>query len=231
MDLVTYMLIPMVPLFISVVTYNLFSVAMSNVVMSSRVSRALYRFFALFFVPIHELSHLVMAVIFGHKINKVVLFQLNNTTSGYVEHSWNKKSLYQSFGTFFIASAPLLVSMIATSIIFSINSVYINEIDVSLNAIIYIFNAIPFGQLLFLGILCFYCTPSTQDFKNAFRGTVYVSVAIMTMALVLSSAGADTEIIKTMIRPIFISVGVIGLLSSVIWIILFLIGFLSRRWV
>lgn len=64
-----------------------------------------------FGVTFHELSHLVTAILFRHKINEVRLFRpfqgKADGTLGYVNHSWNQKSLYQKIGNFFIGTAPM----------------------------------------------------------------------------------------------------------------------------
>jgi hypothetical protein len=61
-------------------------------------------------VPIHELSHAAMCVVFRHKIEKLVLFHPDPETGtlGYVNHSWNRRNPWQVLGTFFIGIAPLL---------------------------------------------------------------------------------------------------------------------------
>jgi len=62
---------------------------------------------AFFFVPIHELSHLVVAFLCGHKINKVSFFQNNGTgTLGFVEHSY-KPSFISPFTNLLIGIAPI----------------------------------------------------------------------------------------------------------------------------
>ncbi|WP_026884339.1 membrane protein [Clostridium akagii] len=59
--------------------------------------------------PIHELGHAAMCVIFGHKISRMKLLQLNSGdgTLGFVEHSYNKNNIYQRIGNFFIGIGPI----------------------------------------------------------------------------------------------------------------------------
>ena len=60
-------------------------------------------------VPVHELSHLVTAVLFRHRIVGWSLFDPDPTTGtlGYVRHAHTRPSLYQLAGNFFIGIAPL----------------------------------------------------------------------------------------------------------------------------
>ena len=60
-------------------------------------------------VPIHEISHAILALIFRHRITKVKLIQKPDPSGlmGYVKHSYNPNSLYQRIGNFFIGIAPL----------------------------------------------------------------------------------------------------------------------------
>ncbi|MEI6142729.1 MAG: M50 family metallopeptidase [Mariniphaga sp.] len=64
---------------------------------------------------VHELSHAFFALVFGHKITEIVLFEPNKdgASLGHVNHSYNKNSIYQKTGNFFIGIGPVLASGIA----------------------------------------------------------------------------------------------------------------------
>ncbi|GKT03630.1 hypothetical protein [Furfurilactobacillus entadae] len=67
-------------------------------------------------IILHELSHLIMALIFGHRIESFKLLQRatatpddpDNLTLGYVNHRWHSDNSYQVIGNFFIGFAPIV---------------------------------------------------------------------------------------------------------------------------
>lgn len=68
---------------------------------------------------VHELGHLIFALLFGHHISNVKLFSFNasNPEMGYVKHTFNKKNIYQNLGNFFIGIGPILLGGSALFII------------------------------------------------------------------------------------------------------------------
>lgn len=64
-------------------------------------------------IMIHEASHLLMALVFGHHVDQFRLVRIptaDNDTLGYVHHTWNNRNLYQNMGNLFIGVAPILVA-------------------------------------------------------------------------------------------------------------------------
>lgn len=88
---------------------------------------------------VHELGHLIFALLFGHQISNVKLFSFNanNPQQGYVKHSFNKKNIYQNLGNFFIGIGPILLGGSALFIIgylifdLKFNDIIINNIKLS----------------------------------------------------------------------------------------------------
>jgi len=86
---------------------------------------------------VHEMSHAFFALIFGHKISEVELFKPNSNgeSLGHVSHSYNKKSIYQKIGNFFIGISPLLfggiVLFLITWLIFGFNVVSLSSFRIT----------------------------------------------------------------------------------------------------
>jgi hypothetical protein len=59
--------------------------------------------------PVHELSHALMCILFGHNITKmkVVNTDKRSKTLGYVEHTYYKTNLYHQIGNYFIGISPI----------------------------------------------------------------------------------------------------------------------------
>lgn len=61
---------------------------------------------------VHELSHMFFCVVFRHKIRDFSLYRPFSSQfdgiMGYVNHSWNNKSIYQKTGNVFIGIAPIV---------------------------------------------------------------------------------------------------------------------------
>ena len=69
--------------------------------------------------PVHELSHALMCLIFGHRITKMKIYNFKKRTKmlGFVEHTYNTRNLYHLIGNFFIGIAPIVVGGLAVTLL------------------------------------------------------------------------------------------------------------------
>lgn len=165
---------------------------------------------------VHELGHALFALLFGHTINDMVLFSPNaeGGSLGHVNHSYNKKNIYQSIGNFFIGIGPILLGsmtlFIITYVLYQYNILQ-NTFTVSLtsflsfDAVKYCFvdayqAIMSYFNVVFLGgnanwwritILLFFLysvgssiTLSPADVKSASRGFLYFVIVLLVFNII-----------------------------------------------
>ncbi|MGO2457558.1 hypothetical protein [Vibrio casei] len=185
-----------------IVIHQLFSWLCSRKILGNSVSKGMFYVSAFFGTPIHELSHALVAIVFGHRIKAIQLFQLGKDGRfGYVEHQWNRRSVYQSTGVFFIALAPLCTAFLLIECLqyhfkLGVVDTFVLNVDMAnvRNICSEVFNYIwhityqivqyashsyeGAGWLLIVSLLCFHCIPSRADFKNALKGSMIVMIIV-----------------------------------------------------
>ncbi len=163
---------------------------------------------------VHELSHAFFALIFGHKINEITLFEPNKDgeSLGHVSHSYNKKSIYQKIGNFFIGISPLL----AGGIVLYLITYILYRVDIS-QIFSYHLSVKVFGNMLLFKQFCTVIWTSLVSYKNLlFSGNVVVWWKSILMIYVLYSTGSSMTLSKSDVK---------GAISGFLWLVIFIVLF------
>lgn len=174
---------------------------------------------------VHELGHALFAVLFRHKINDIVLFSPNSEggSLGHVNHSYDKKSIYQNIGNFFIGIGPIilgsLILLLLTYLLYQFNLAKVS-ISINIESFIHFANfkalAIQLWHSIYqyiqyvlfgeqrtwwrLTLLC-YClyavgssiTLSPSDLKSALKGFLYFVIVLILFNLLTIWIGNYTQ--------------------------------------
>lgn len=152
---------------------------------------------ALIGAPIHEASHALFCILFGHRITYFNPFCLtddpNSMLWAQVHHTYNRNNIYQQIGNFFIGIGPLLVMSTgiflltyyllpdftnnAISLLTSIESFSFSEIWRVFSSMVVSFFSFanePIWWLIFaiVLILSLHMTLSNADIKGATSGAI-----------------------------------------------------------
>lgn len=195
--------------------------------------------------PIHELSHLISNLLFGHKIEKVALFRpiqgKKDGVLGYVHFSYNPNSIYQNIGLFVSGIAPmiggglvlfailkiLLPGVFVSLDYFEISNWFVFEIlsnikDSVCNNIQLLFtNYGKIENLIIFLILSFSISShmdiSAADLKSALIGGIVLEVILIVVSILLRSFRLVffTEFVL-LISSYLISFLILGLIFSMI---------------
>ena len=211
--------------------------------------------------PVHELSHVVMCLLFRHRIDEVALFEPDRKSGrlGYVRHSYRSKSWFEELGNPFIAVAPLIGGSIV--LLFLVWLFYGNDIapvaieSDSLGPVMEsnLFSSVgdvlgnvfrpehiitlKFWMFVYL-VLCVgsHMAPSRSDYQGAGKGVaiIVLAVAVVVSALsVLMQPPADLTIrIITILSPLFaMFITITILLAFTTLVIAMLVQFFPQRYV
>jgi len=182
-------------------------------------------------IIIHEASHLLVALLFGHHIvsMKLIKFPSSDDSSlGYVNHSWNQRNIYQRMGNLFIGIAPTfgcsLTMLLAYRILFpiSFNSALLAIKDENIQ----LFSFPDFSivnYLIFLILAVTICVGgfdlSSADLDNSKRGLLPTVIALSLITIVISLTPLFSNVVAA-ISHFTIGLTVILVFSLVISIII-----------
>lgn len=198
-------------------------------------------------VTFHELSHLITAILFGHKINEVRLFRpfqgKVDGTLGYVNHSWNNQNMYHKIGNFFIGTSPMFFGAGLLFIILRMAypAVFVevpelsempNSLGVAFTDMFKAENLFTIWTPIVILIAIFICPHmhmSWADVKGATSGAVALVITASILSLVSTFIPEDTTIQIQSVMNTFVTYYiyalVLGLIMSIIMTVCF--GLLS----
>lgn len=200
--------------------------------------------------PIHECSHALFCLLFGHKIVEMKLFTLNDKEGalGYVRHTYNPKNIYQRAGNFFIGIAPILViSALLYLLLFLLCPGIVRSVKTIVSAIdtygiksvfsgmkqffpellsafsnwrFWVFIAISAGPALHMNL-------SKADIQNALSGVIIVLIALFLINLIFYLCGAYKILISFM-TSVILYLNFFFLLALILSFIIYLFSFIFR---
>lgn len=151
--------------------------------------------------PIHELGHIVLAKLFGHRLKHVSFFEPNQDTGGlgHVEHAYNPHNIYHQVGNFFIGAAPILggslTLLLLLQLFFSNTQLFTPFSDIPNSPIIFFQHVIefiirliniglPMGWKFWLFIylsfaVAAHMAPSSIDLKGMWKGFVWIVLLVL----------------------------------------------------
>lgn len=165
--------------------------------------------------PVHECSHLISDLIFGHKIKKVALFRpiasKKDGVLGFVDATYKTNSIYQNIGLFVSGIAPmiggslvlfLLLKLLLPGVFVSLDYFELNNLnilEILSNIKISVSNNIEllftsYGKienLIVFLILAFsisiHMNISSVDLKNAMMGGIVLEVILLVISIMLKA--------------------------------------------
>lgn len=230
--------------------------------LSSEIQKSEINLFGLFsyiiiypFVVIHELAHLIMALIFTNRITEVKLLNFSNDgTLGYVSFAkvnsnFKIRNLYQNIGDFYVGLAPIIIG----SGLFLITSKFINNdlfksiIKLSeknetifdllasfrnLNNLQYLFN---FNLILFILIIFSISSLfllSKSDWEGCLQGIPYLVITMFIINVFFNSFTWFVNFSKWLYfiqNTLFLTMLYIVFYSLLIYLLLKLINFIKTK--
>lgn len=132
-------------------------------------------------IIVHELSHLIMALIFGHHIQHFRLLQLpKNDQVGFVQHTANPKNPWQTFGNLLIGTAPIFGNGLAVYLVTFYLQPSLFKFSFNLDWQFFLWLLLTFSLLLGIGL-------SSADFHNASQGFWIALLLIFLTALAMTA--------------------------------------------
>ena len=140
--------------------------------------------------PIHELSHALMCLIFFHKIEEIRLYRISDDgVLGYVNHSYNKKNIYQVSGNYLIGTAPIIVGSI---IIYLLTIFLLKDAGLTINESVNTFVSSSISFMGFITLIKESLLAIFTSFSFSWMSLLYIFV-VLCLALHINLSNADIK--------------------------------------
>ncbi len=194
--------------------------------------------------PVHELSHVFMCRVFGHRIDDVALFEPDRDSGrlGYVRHSFEAGNWFQEMGNLFIGIAPLMGGSAVLAILLwlfypeaAANAAESTRLTAGDSSLLQVWDSVVavvseivtlsnlatvrFWTFVYL-VLCVgsHMAPSRCDYQGASRGVIWVAGILLVSVFLLACVGVNSQ---QMINGM---IGIMGPLFAVLGLAILLCG-------
>lgn len=194
--------------------------------------------------PVHELSHVFMCRVFGHRIDDVALFEPDRDSGrlGYVRHSFEAGNWFQEMGNLFIGIAPLMGGSAVLAILLwlfypeaTANAAESTRLTAGDSSLLQVWDSVVavvteivtlsnlatvrFWTFVYL-VLCVgsHMAPSRCDYQGASRGVIWVAGILLASVFLLACVGVNSQ------QMIDGMIGIMGPLFAVLGLAILLCG-------
>lgn len=194
--------------------------------------------------PVHELSHVFMCRVFGHRIDDVALFEPDRDSGrlGYVRHSFEAGNWFQEMGNLFIGIAPLMGGSAVLAILLwlfypeaAANAAESTRLTAGDSSLLQVWDSVVavvteivtlsnlatvrFWTFVYL-VLCVgsHMAPSRCDYQGASRGVIWVAGILLVSVFLLACVGVNSQ------QMIDGMIGIMGPLFAVLGLAILLCG-------
>ncbi|MGO3399367.1 MAG: hypothetical protein ACTIML_00135 [Lentilactobacillus parabuchneri] len=187
-------------------------------------------------IIVHEASHLIVALIFGHHVDQFRLIRIptaENETLGYVHHTWRKQNIYQNMGNLFIGVAPifgccLTTLLLARSFIPEVYQSLIVSTQQSFGQISWLMPSVNWLSLLiFLVIAANICIGgfdlSSADFENSKQGfwQAILFLVVVTIMISITPFSAGFFVLLGHFTTMIVVISIFNLVISILMNVIF----------
>ncbi|MDD3875231.1 MAG: M50 family metallopeptidase [Bacteroidales bacterium] len=146
---------------------------------------------------VHEIGHVIFAILFRHEVHEIVLFSPNSGDSlGHIKHTYRKDSIYQNIGNFFIGIGPVILGALLLFLIyfflFGMNSELIGRIRINHDIFLNI-NSLKSATIDFMDNILFFLSSVSDQNNMRWWKIVFMIYVLYAIGCSMTLSPADTR--------------------------------------